>query len=500
MNKKSINLILASILVTNPLAAFAETGGVNKIVKKNATGAVRSTGLTVIEEEQVRARWRQEQEEILEDLRKEEERLAKDRQRDAEKKRSAAEREHQRLVRETQREAERIKKKEEDAKKDAAKKLKREQERLARALKKAEEDRQDELEKAEKDKQRAIEKAARDQARAERQKARELEKARKAAEDAERDRLKAEKKAREKLEKEQTKAQAKPRFKHRYRANSTTETENHVEVQQDYQSIKLQSESIDENPSFVMKREELQAEEREVVDFIFPSVEQAEEEILETEEFFTNSEKDQLLELWRATIARNRTIQFIIKVLSPDNDTFKKNNGVVQALSKAVFVPFYAAAAVADNALITSGASAGARVLGDVVDNVNQRRSQTKSVTQTEMVVMFMLVDEVAQRLRDAYKEYRLIKIEKDLLQHDLKAAQIDAGEAIDLNGEGSQSAIFMTRSAVRGIENSLRRLDLAYRSARGVLVELAGKHSVNNVDVLIDLEVETLISDVTKI
>lgn len=242
-------------------------------------------------------------------------------------------------------------------------------------------------------------------------------------------------------------------------------------------------------------RQELKENEQKALEFIFPSIDDSSD--LSREEFFSQTEKEQLLELWRATLARNRTIQFIIKALSTNPNSVEKNNAVLQGLSQALFVPFYAVSAIANNSLISGGSMVGARVIGDVVENVGDKRNQTQQVTKTDLIVLFMLVDEVAQRLRESYYSYKDAKIQKELLRYEMAPARIDAAEALNKN-EGS--SVFFTRMVLRDLERRLRQVNLTYLSNRRTLVELAGEEPVKSVDLLIDLEVEEIMSDVAQI
>lgn len=240
-------------------------------------------------------------------------------------------------------------------------------------------------------------------------------------------------------------------------------------------------------------RKQLKENEKKALDFVFPSIDTSKEE-LSKENFFSKTEKEQLLELWRATLARNRTIQFIIKSLSANPDDLEKNNAVMQALSKALFVPFYAVAAVSNNSLINGGTAVGARVIGDIVDAQTGAQDRSREITKTDLIVLFMLVDEVANRMRTSYYAYKEARIEKKLLEFELQAARIDAAEAFQKN---QQSSIFFTRMVVRDIERKTRSNKLNYASNRRTLVELAGDEAVNSVDLLIDLETEEMMQDV---
>lgn len=243
-------------------------------------------------------------------------------------------------------------------------------------------------------------------------------------------------------------------------------------------------------------RQELKENEEKALDFVFPNIDDSAAKA-SSEKFFSQTEKEQLLELWRATLARNRTIQFIIKSLSSNPNEVEQNNVVMQALSKALFVPFYAMSAVANNSLVSGGSMVGARVIGDVVDATTDKADRSRQVTKTDLIVLFMLVDDVAERLRQAYYGYKNALIEKQLLGHELIPARIDSSEAFAKN---EKSSIFFTRMVVRDLERRLRLTEHSYLSNRRALLELAGEQALESVDLLIKLEVDEMISDITRV
>jgi len=253
------------------------------------------------------------------------------------------------------------------------------------------------------------------------------------------------------------------------------------------------SQAVKKKTDLELKREELKANEQQALDFIFPSISNETASQTTREDFFSQTEKEQLLELWRATIARNRTIQFIIKSLSQNPNEIESNNAVMQVLSRALFVPFYAVSAVANNALVSGGSAVGARVIGDVVDNVNGQNQHNQQVTKTDMIVLFMLVDEVAERLRTAYYAYKEAKVQKELIKFELVPARMDASEASENNFTES---IFFTRTVLRDLERKLRETEIALNTNKRTLAELAGQETLDSVDTLIDLEVEEILAD----
>jgi hypothetical protein len=244
-------------------------------------------------------------------------------------------------------------------------------------------------------------------------------------------------------------------------------------------------------------RSELKANEEKALNFIFQS-EELEADLASAEKFFSKTEKEQLLELWRATLARNRTIQFVIQSLSTDPNNYEKNNAVIQVLSRALFVPFYAVSAVADNALIQGGSSVGARVIGDVVDAKMEKSDQTRQVSRTDLIVLFMLVDEVAERLRNSYYAYKESKIENQLLEYEHKLALLDLEQAELLEKDKvNQSSVFFTKTVIRDVERKLRQNKLNFKNANRKLIELAGEEAVNSVDLLIDLEIDESLGEI---
>ena len=264
-------------------------------------------------------------------------------------------------------------------------------------------------------------------------------------------------------------------------------------------SIKLEDidtenseESVDEKLSLVEnRRKEFKTSQEQALNFIYANTSDREEIDLEMDNFFTQSEKEQLLELWRATLLRNRTIQFILKSLAGDPNDVSANNNVMQALTRAMFVPFYAIAAVTESAVINGGSMLGARVLGDVVQQKNKDQAVDQQMTRTDMVVMFMLVDQVAERVRQSYYKYKDSKIKRALIEEEKKLAQFELAEAIRLAPEhGLSEQVMLARMLKSNLDREERLVNLDYRSSRRTLIELAGEQAVSNIDPMIEMEI----------
>jgi hypothetical protein len=107
-------------------------------------------------------------------------------------------------------------------------------------------------------------------------------------------------------------------------------------------AIKLQPKEKENLSGLERKRKNLQKEEEEGLNFIQPSVALTTEEQQAIDEFFSRNEQEQLLNLWKATIERNKTIQFIIQKLTPANSPQEGNSLLSRTLGAAIFLPFYA--------------------------------------------------------------------------------------------------------------------------------------------------------------
>ena len=112
-------------------------------------------------------------------------------------------------------------------------------------------------------------------------------------------------------------------------------------------------------------------------------------------------------------------------------------------------------------------------------------------LSQTEMVIMFMMIDQVAERLRQEYHAYKQEKIDAVLAQNELEEAQKEAAASLQVSTPESQ---FLSQIRIRQIERELRRTNLKVRSNRIVLVDLSGTEAVEQVDKLINKEMSAII------
>lgn len=230
----------------------------------------------------------------------------------------------------------------------------------------------------------------------------------------------------------------------------------------------------------------------DTVNFIQPSLLSDNPELqAQADLLLTRAEQEQLLVLWRATLERNKTIQFIVQKLSPATNEQKRAQVLSQVLNTAVFLPFYALQSVAPGNGGAIAGVVGAGVAGDIISGSNVKNKDRMALSQTEMVIMFMMIDSVAERVREEYRNYKEQYIDLALLKDEIEQAKNEARASLDLKNPQAQ---FLTQIRLRQLERESRRIQAKLRSSRVTLLDLCGVESLNEVEGLINKEIKTML------
>ena len=241
-----------------------------------------------------------------------------------------------------------------------------------------------------------------------------------------------------------------------------------------------------------VERKELQKKEEVGLNFIQPSLGVTEEEQVAINEFFSRNEQEQLLNLWKSTIERNKTVQFIIQKLTPASSKQEGNSLLSKTIGTAIFLPFYALQAFTNNSGAYYGSQLGGRVLGSIVDGKMQKNHVQAQLSQTESIVLFMMIDEVAERLRSRYHSYKKLMVERSLATNELDEVKKDS---LDAHEAKVQEAELLASIERRSVEREIRKIDAEIRSQRNALIELAGIDAVNDLDNQLKLELAATIN-----
>lgn len=260
-----------------------------------------------------------------------------------------------------------------------------------------------------------------------------------------------------------------------------------VEDNSSKQIIKLKTPEAGRNLSELeLKRKELQKAEEEGLNFIQPSLQLTEDEQKAIDEFFSRNEQEQLLNLWKSTIERNKTIQFIVQKLTPAASPQQANSLLSKTLGAAIFLPFYALQAFTNNAGAYYGSQVGGRVLGSVLEGKMAKDQVAMQLSQTETIILFMMIDEVAERLRQRYHAYKGLMMERALATNELEESRKDS---LDAHESGTPGVEVLAGIQRRSMEREVRQLDAKLRSQKNALVELAGVQAVNELDEQLKVE-----------
>lgn len=253
-------------------------------------------------------------------------------------------------------------------------------------------------------------------------------------------------------------------------------------------------ESLSGNDELINIIKDKSTEQKQWIDtmnFIQPSVVSDNPEIQNKADLLlTRTEQEQLLILWRSTLERNKTIRFIVQKLAPDNTNNKRNQVLSQVLNTAVFLPFYALQSVAPADTSALASYIGAGVASDIINGVNSRDKNKVALTQTEMVIMFMMIDNIAERVRDEFRRYKSELIDSLLAKNEMVQAKQEAVAALELD---SPEARFLSQIRIRQLERESKRIDARLRSARITLLDLSGSEAVAEVDKLIKKELQAI-------
>jgi 5S rRNA maturation endonuclease (ribonuclease M5) len=228
----------------------------------------------------------------------------------------------------------------------------------------------------------------------------------------------------------------------------------------------------------------------DALNFIQPSLDLSEEQQDKVDQTLTRAEQQQLLVLWRATLSRNKTINFIVQKMAPETDKQKKARMLSHVLNTAVLLPFYAIQTVSPSDTSAFASYLGAGVANDLIQGHLEHNQDKLILTQTEMVIMFMMLDQVAERVRNNFHQYKQNRMDAYLARQEMNAARKEASAALEID---SPEAKFLSQIRIRQLERELRRINLRTRSSRIVLVDLAGQDAVEQVDKAIDREFEAI-------
>ncbi len=218
---------------------------------------------------------------------------------------------------------------------------------------------------------------------------------------------------------------------------------------------------------------------------------QTEDEAREKAECILNAEKEQLSQLWEATLTRSPDIQFVVQKLMPSSNPGRATTIMMRMLSSAVFGAMGAASMMAPNIGTYAANSIGASMVMNALQMQEGKSAKKARLTQTEAIMLYNMVRDTADKLVSNYRSYKkavalMTRAAADLT--DLQSMVRDARAGQDaLRQLEMEYTIRKAQRDVDGVSEDLKR----YRQA---LSDLAGQEAIAKLDQKLDAGQYTLL------
>lgn len=121
-----------------------------------------------------------------------------------------------------------------------------------------------------------------------------------------------------------------------------------------------------------------------------------------------NAEKLELADLWDSTLARSQDIQFVVQKLMPSNNSGKTANVMMKMLSATVFGGMSMMTMMAPNMGAQMGANMGASMMMQALNGVQGNADKKARLSQDQAINLYRMVRETADKVVNAYKDYKL--------------------------------------------------------------------------------------------
>lgn len=217
------------------------------------------------------------------------------------------------------------------------------------------------------------------------------------------------------------------------------------------------------------------------------------------EQTLTDAEREELMDLWQATVSRSPDIQFVINRLQQNTDQKHQTSLLMKTLSGAIFtgmqvVPFSPGL----NMPAKMGITGATDIFRGLLSGGKEKGGTQAQLSQEQATILYTIVRNTADKLVDQFRLYRRDRGNYQRSVSDLEDLSAMAN-AVSADSDIQQFMIFYSlRKAQRDAASELAELKLR----RKHLVDLAGGEAVDKLDVQLAQEqsaLELLIADHRK-
>ncbi len=194
-----------------------------------------------------------------------------------------------------------------------------------------------------------------------------------------------------------------------------------------------------------------------------------------------DSERQELSQLWEATLTRSPDIQFVIQKLMPSN-----NNGthattiLMRMLSTAMFGAMGAVTMMSPSIGTYAASSMGGSMVMNLLQLQEGKNAKKAKLSQTEAIMLYNMIRANADRLVDCFRNYKKNLVSLDRANADLNDLQAMVSDTRSNQDSSKQvDNEYTLRKAKRDIDS----LSEEVRRYRQSLVDLAGTEAVCKLD-----------------
>jgi len=201
-----------------------------------------------------------------------------------------------------------------------------------------------------------------------------------------------------------------------------------------------------------------------------------------TAEFINTAEKEQISDLWEATLTRSPDVQFVIQKLQPTSNQAHLNSTLTKLLGAAMYGAMGASMMMMPNAgmggyaMMSGGSSAISSVMG-----IAQKKADNRAkLSQEEQMIMLGIVRTTADKLVASYRDYKKFFVSLSRASNDLQDLQAMAAEA--RGGQDAAKQLEMDYT-LRKAQRDIDQISDDVRRNRSNLIDLAGGEAVAKLD-----------------
>lgn len=223
----------------------------------------------------------------------------------------------------------------------------------------------------------------------------------------------------------------------------------------------------------------------------------SEEEAEKKAEAAMDADKQQLSDLWAATISRNQDIQFVIDKLQPNSDQRHALSSTMKTLGGALFgvanmapLMFGGVGGTTVNYGAMMGTNAGISLIQSLFQQQETKNAKKVQISQEQATMLYKIVRDTADKLVTSYRNYKRELTSMSRAQVDYDDLQAMVAESRAGQDPGKQIEMeYILRKSRRDIDDYAEKV----RLFRNELVDFAGGEALAKLDQQMEEEQQAL-------